>query len=329
MYSRPEQLIEQYPVVVKSFSKGRDCYLCDTGLKTVALHEYFGSKERAVFLAEMLKHLKDNGLLTECIIESNSGEVLVTDEEERKFILTENYHGAECDTGKEEDMLTAVRVLAKLHLISKAFPGEIPEMIRRNQNSLMELYERHNKELRQVKNFVRSRKKKNAFEELFMRQYEAFRKKAEEVTEALKDIQLTEEAYGFCHGDYNQHSIIFSRQGVAIVGLERFTYDLQVRDLANFVRKMMEKHNWNVKLGMELIEAYVKIRPIGEEEGSFLYFFLAYPEKFWKLANHYNKGHKAWLCERNVEKLYKVISQEAEREHFLAELKKNLPSFQL
>lgn len=317
MYTRPEQLLEQYPLTVKAVSKGRECYLCDTSLGILALHEYHGSKERAAFLAEMLRYLKESQLLVECIIESKEGEVLVTDEEERRFLLTENYHGAECDTKKEEDMLAAVRVLAGLHKAAREFPGEIPEMIRRSPNSLLTLYEKHNRELRQVRNYIRGKKKKNAFEELFAREYENFRKKAETVTEGLHGMELSGEVYGFCHGDYSHHSVVFARQGVAIVGLERFTYDLQIRDLANFVRKMMEKNNWNAELGMKLIETYAEICPFKEKEGRCLYFFLAYPEKFWKLANHYANSHKSWLSERNVEKLERVILQEKERELFL------------
>ena len=194
----------------------------------------------------------------------------------------------------------------------------MPELIRRNQNTLLNLCEKHNRELKQTKNYMRSKKKKNAFEMLFLKEYEPFYEKAVKVTEALKNVECGEELYGFCHGDYNQHSIIFAKQGIAVVGLERFTYDLQIRDLANFVRKMMEKNNWNVELGMALIQAYNEIHAVQEQEGQYLYFFLAYPEKFWKLANHYNNAHKSWLSERNVEKLEKVILQEEKREQFLS-----------
>ncbi len=317
MYTRPEELLEQYPLTVKTFSKGRECYLCDTNLGRMALHEYRGSKERAIFLAQMLNHLKEKEILVEGMIESNEGEVLVVDEEERKFILTEAYSGAECDTKKKEDMVAAVLTLARFHNAAKSFSEEIPEMIRRNQNSLLALYEKHNRELRQIKNYIRGKKKKNAFEELFMQQSESFQKKAAAVTEALSQIELKEDLYGFCHGDYNQHSIIFAKQGIAIVGLEHFSYDLQIRDLANFVRKMMEKNSWNIELGMSLITAYAKVHPMEKEEEQYLYFFLAYPEKFWKLANHYNSAAKSWISERNVEKLEKVILQEKEREAFL------------
>lgn len=318
MYNRPEQLLEKYPLSVKSFSKGRECYLFDTSLGTLALREYRGSKERAAFLAEMLRHLKENGLLVEEIILATDGEVLITDEEERKFLLCENYHGAECDTKNKEDMLAAVKKLASLHNISQTFEGEVPEVIRRNQNSLSDIYEKHNREMKQVKNYIRTKKKKNSFEMLFAGQCDTFIQKAIAVTDALRDVECREESYGFCHGDYNQHSIIFAKQGIAIVGLERFAYDLQIRDLANFVRKMMEKNNWDAELGMALIEAYNEIHTLKEQEKQYLSFFLSYPEKFWKLANHYNNAHKSWLSERNVEKLEKVILQEEKREQFLS-----------
>lgn len=321
MYMRPEQLLEKYPLDVKNISKGRESYLCDTSMGIVALHEYQGSAERAAFLAGMLAHLKQEGLLVEGIIASAEGEWLVADEEERRFLLSEYFSGAECDVKKEEDMYQAVKILARLHRSAKEYPEEMPELIRRNLSTLAEVFEKHNRELRQIKNYIRGRKKKNAFEELFMRQYDNFYKKAEDVTAALAGKKLSKESYGFCHGDFNQHSIVFAKQGIAVVGLERFTYDLQVRDLANFVRKMMEKNEWNAELGIRLIDIYEKGYGLNCQEKECLYLFLAYPEKFWKIANHYNHANKSWLCERDVEKLEKLILQEEKRNKFLQELR--------
>lgn len=42
MYIRPEQIAEQYEMEVKSISKGRDCFLCETDLGMRALKEYRG-----------------------------------------------------------------------------------------------------------------------------------------------------------------------------------------------------------------------------------------------------------------------------------------------
>ena len=52
LYNRPEQILEQYELEVKSISRGRDSYQCDTEQGPKILREYRGSKERAGFLAE-------------------------------------------------------------------------------------------------------------------------------------------------------------------------------------------------------------------------------------------------------------------------------------
>lgn len=317
MYSRPEQLLEQYDLKVKSISKGRECYLCDTSLGLKALSEYHGSKERAGFLAEMLDYFKEKQLLVPGITRTKEAEVLVVDEDESKYILSDAFLGAECDTKSRDDMIAAVKQLAGLHNVSKKFPGILPEFVRPEYHSLLLVYEKHNRELRQVRNYIRSRKKKNAFEELFMKQYEQFQKKALEVTDALRKLEPEENLYGFCHGDFNQHNVIFSKQGIAIVGMQRFTYDIQVGDLANFIRKMMEKNSWNTGLGMDIIRAYDSVHKMTGQELRYLYFYLAYPGKFYKIANHYNNSHKAWLSGRDIEKLEKVLVQEEAREQFL------------
>lgn len=77
------------------------------------------------------------------------------------------------------------------------------------------------------------------------------------------------------------------------------------------------KNNWNAGLGMDLIRGYDRVRKLSPEELKYLYVYLAYPEKFWKIANRYYNSHKAWLSGRNIEKLEKVVAQEDAREQFL------------
>lgn len=320
MYIRPEQIAEQYEMEVKSISKGRDCFLCETDLGMRALKEYRGSEERAQFLAGMLDFLKEQNIMAEQIFFTKEGEIFARDEEEQNYLLLSAFRGAECDTKSREDMVYAVRSLAGLHNASEQYPNEVPEFVKMNPNALLLLYEKHNRELRQVRNYIRGRKQKNEFEEMFMRQFAGFFEKAQAVTEQLQNMEIREELTGFCHGDYNQHNVIFSREGVAIVNFLNFSYQIRVSDLSNFVRKMMEKNNWNTSLGMELIGAYDSVRKLKPQEFSYLYFYLAYPEKFWKIANHYSQSHKAWLSGRNTEKLSKVVAQEGAREHFLQTL---------
>ena len=97
-------------------------------------------------------------------------------------------------------------------------------------------------------------------------------------------------------------------------------YYPQVTDLSNFMRKMLEKNDWNEELGFSLLESYEKVRPLTACEYKQLYIILLFPEKFWKIANHYYNSHKAWLSGRDIDKLDKVIAQEDLRVGFLEKL---------
>lgn len=243
------------------------------------------------------------------------------DEEEQNYLLLSVFRGAECDTKSREDMVYAVRLLAGLHNATEQYPDEVPEFVKMNPNALLLLYEKHNRELRQVRNYIRGRKQKNEFEEMFMRQFAGFFEKAQAVTEQLQNMEIREELTGFCHGDYNQHNVIFSREGVAIVNFLNFSYQIRVSDLSNFVRKMMEKNNWNTSLGMELIGAYDSVRKTKACRNFHICIFtLRIPNEILEIANHYSQSHKAWLSGRNTEKLSKVITQEGAREHFCRRL---------
>lgn len=317
MYNRPEQVLEKYELEVKGISRGRESYICDTNQGQKLLKEYRGSMERAEFLMGMLAHLKAQGMCVETVNCTKEGLPIAIAMDETKYILYDAWFGAECDTKNRDDMLAAVQKLAELHNKSQAYDKEVPEFVKLNQNTLLELYEKHNRELNKVKNYIRAKKKKNEFELLFLKQYERYMEKASAVTERLKETQADASMIGFCHGDYNQHNVIFAQTGIVIVHFESFSYQIRISDLANFLRKMMEKHNWNTGLGMDLVAEYHKVRRLSEKELSYLYLYMAYPEKFWKIANHYYNAHKAWISGRNIEKLEKFIAQEAERERFL------------
>ena len=57
------------------------------------------------------------------------------------------------------------------------------------------------------------------------------------------------ERYSICHGELNQHHILMGRDYVAVTGFGRMHLGLQVEDLYYFMRKVMEKHNWDCGLG--------------------------------------------------------------------------------
>ena len=61
-------------------------------------------------------------------------------------------------------------------------------------------------------------------------------------------------------------------------------------------------------------------RPLGDAEFENFCIRLAYPEKFWKLANYYYNTNKAWIPGKHMEKLEKFLGQQEKRVSFSREL---------
>lgn len=128
MYNREEEIIEQYEVEVKSTAKGRGALICDTDQGTILLKEFRGSKERAVFLHDILDFLAEEDFLAETIMPAKDGEILVKDElTDITYILKNWYLGRECDVKDRDDILLAVRKLAQLHNLTKIIKKKFPD----------------------------------------------------------------------------------------------------------------------------------------------------------------------------------------------------------
>ncbi|MFP3155906.1 CotS family spore coat protein [Lachnospiraceae bacterium ZAX-1] len=333
MYNRVNQILEQYPFAVKQTYKGRGALICDTDMGLKIVKEYKGSKERADFLDKTLQFVRENGQeRIDCIVKTKEGLTLAKDTDAVVYMVRDWYEGHECDTKNRDDVLKSINKLAKLHNILRHFEEEIPEFLQIKPDTLLLEYERHSRELKKVRNYICAKKKKTDFEIEFAKNYHTFYEQAEGVAtlqkKALNQMQNNQNGgrhlYGICHGDFNQHNILFSKGGIAILNFEKALYDVLVSDLSNFIRKILEKHNWNLGLGMDMLNTYSNVRPLEEEEIRQLYIRLAYPEKFWKISNHYYNSSKAWVCGRNLEKLSKVVQQNESRGQFLNFMSHNI-----
>ncbi len=320
MYNRTEIIFEAYPYEFTDVVKGRGAYFChcQDGSKKI-LKEFSGSASKAELLDRFLKYLKERGCAAEQIVYTKEGQAMCVDVDGTHYYMRTWADGRECDTRNREDILCAVRKLAQFHIDTADFHDELPQMMRRTPDFLEQEYGRHTRELHKVRNYIKAKKKRNAFETNFLNEYDYYLDQADKASERLKEIsqEPSEQYFGICHGDYSQHNLLFTAQGPVIINYERFCRDAYISDFAHFFRKIMEKHNWNTGLGMDLIHAYDKVRRLGPWELQQLSVRMSYPEKFWKVANHYFNSKKSWANSRDGEKLEKICAQERERAEFL------------
>jgi hypothetical protein len=218
-------------------------------------------------------------------------------------------------------------------------------------------FDKRNRELKRVRGYIRDKRQKNEFEVAYLNYYETFCEQGRAASSRLENSGyhgLLQEAVSqcrVCHGNYTYHNIIMVKNraesmqkvyvppgwiskpslsaaelsmlghvDIATTNFEKTYIGLQIADLYQFVRKVMEKNDWDILYGSNMIDAYDRVKPISKEEFNILYILLLYPEKFWKITNYYYNGKKSWVSGRNIQKLNSIGGQNVKKEMFLKKL---------
>lgn len=330
MNDRAVELLEQYEIEVLRTRKGRGAIVCDTDRGCLILKEYAGSQDRIELQDRILKQIAAAGWVdVESIIPDKEGALFVKDGEGTGYVLKTWREGRECNIHEKEECREAVRILARLHG-DMALPGDTPDLPM--AFSPEREYDKHNKELKRVRKYLMQKGQKTWFEISLLKCFDLFLDQAFFVTEQWKAYCGSRAASSkcadlvfFCHGDYQYHNILRDGGRWFLVNFEKCLRDDPIRDLYLLLRKLLEKGNWSVALGAELLEAYGKERPLTPESQVDLYYRLAYPEKFWKIVNFYYNSRKSWIPGKNQEKLERLIAQEGEKQRFLTEVFPGMP----
>lgn len=354
MNDRALKVLEQYELDIISTRRGRGSYILETSSGLRILSDYNGSEYKALFQNCVLNQIQKSGYTNvDLILPNQEGNLISRDWEGNKYVVKQWYIGRECDTTSENEILGAVSNLARLHrsmhleknmmksmdlILPTAASEESEEGAVEDKNpeiQKMELYEKfrrnftaqipekelqaQNMELKKIRSFIRKKHTKGEFERLFLQCYEQYFEQAQEAAEKLKGAadSVGRESGMVCHGDYNHHHILMCGYDIATTNFECCRFDFQVNDLYRFMRKILEKNDWNPRIGMRMLEHYNLVRPLPFYERKLLYVRMLYPEKFRKLANYYYGSSKSWISRRYLDKLEKLNNQEAKKEAFV------------
>ncbi len=325
MNDRVVGLLDQYEIEVLRTRKGRGAILCDSNLGTLIFKEYQGPKDKLETQELLLKNINETGNVTvEQLLRTKEGALWVQGQDGVSYILKTYFEGKECNILDLQECLAGVKTLALLH--KEMNLGALDSFTNYPVFSLGKEYEKHNKELKRVRKFLREKSQKNPFEIYLTGEYDYFLQQAFEVTKELEAFLLPDEenymrkAGSFCHGDYQYHNIIQVSGEQTVINFEKFIMDDQIRDLYLYMRKLLEKSNWSKELGKRILNAYNEVTEIPARSFVSLYYRLAYPEKFWKIVNFYYNSHKSWIPGKNMEKIQKVVEQEQAKQDFLTTL---------
>ncbi len=317
MYDYGISILEQYALTAKSSSRIRGALLCHTEKGPVIIREFRGSEKKLIKQQELLNAVEQKGYRVDSYLLNEEGGLVSRDRDNIPYTVQRWYEGRECDTRSREDILKGVRTLANIHKEMK-----LPVVEYYKEPDLRDEYRRHNQEMKKIRKFIRRKSPSCSFEKEFLFSVEGFLEKGQEALEMLSGSgyeKLRARAWEkgtICHGEYNQHNVLILGRETAVVNFSHWGFDIQMADLYRFMRKILEKYNWDSELAEEMLECYGKEQPISPEEWRYLQIRFTYPDKYWKIANYYYSHNKAWISEKNTEKLKDIIRQKERWDRF-------------
>lgn len=357
MEDRSQEAIKKYQLKVYNIFRARGAFLLETdcGLKLFKCFE--GTVNRALFEHKVKEQLLLHGYAhTDIFVKTAEDEIISEDSAGCQYIMKNWFWGEECNLKELSQIEAASANLARLHNILKDVDFTKEQQEHNIAPDLMDTFDKRNRELKRVKAYIREKRQKNEFELSYLNYYDTFYEQGLMAAKLLSDStyqSLMEEAVKerrVCHGNYTYHNIIMLRSKaealtkayvppgwvnrqplsvtelnrtesyIATTNFEKAYIGLQIFDLYQFIRKVMEKNDWDILYGSNIIESYDQIRAISREELKVLYLLLLYPEKFWKVTNFYYNGKKSWVSGRNTQKLNMIGEQNEKKEMFLRSL---------
>ena len=88
-------------------------------------------------------------------------------------------------------------------------------------------------------------------------------------------------------------NVLFEDGKTIVINMKKFGYGLQLYDFYGYLRKIMEKNEWDEELAWEVMDTYSLQVNLTKEKIRVLWSFFVYPEKFWKIINYYFNSNKA------------------------------------
>ena len=200
MNDRAVALLEQYEIEVLRTRKGRGAILCDTQQGCLIFKEYTGREEQLRLQEQVLKHLEERGTVpAERLLATKEGALSVTDRDGVRYILKTWWEGRECNIRDREECMEAMRLLARLHG-DLEFTPVFPETEETSAPVIERYlpsrdYEKHNRELKRARRFLKQRSQKTWFEIRLSAVIDPFLEEARQLCEEWKENDMRTELF--------------------------------------------------------------------------------------------------------------------------------------
>jgi CotS family spore coat protein len=282
----------------KDTDKQRAVYKVDKEGHSFCLKKVYFNENELLFVYSSIEWLFRNGIHVPRILPNNSKGRFVN-YNDMLFILTPWIEGDKCDYDNKIHLKNVCETLAILHNRSSNF---VPIKNSSNRIGYKDLYVETNKHFDNI--LVTSNlalKYKDRFSKIYLENFDYALNLATRSCKILATLNLDNLNISLCHNDYvNKNIIIDKKAEVWLIDFDKCRMDFSMHDFAYFLRRLMkrEETNWDFNIAIECFNYYNNYRKIDLDDFKFLYGYLIFPQRYWKISRDYYKN--IYKCNKNA-----------------------------
>ncbi len=289
----PNDLLNQYDLIVKRSQYSRSNFLLDTNKGKYILRKVNIQTEQILFMYDAINHLRKNGFMEVEVIYLTKKNLPYATSKGQIYIMQSYTTSNDVEFKDTTDIKGIIRLLANFHTCGLNFDAtERSEKIIHIKDVYV-YFQKRIRDTNTLKKKVLPLSKKTEFEHLFLKDYTTYLTLQHLALECIDKesidnlIKYAQTNKSLAHNDYNYHSVTKIGDNIYLSNLEKCSYNMQILDLCSILMKVMQKNNWDTDLLVTLIKEYEDIRTLSPEEKSILKAMMIFPEKFASICNKY------------------------------------------
>lgn len=323
-------LLEPFGLRGRRITRAYGAFICDTNQGTV-LVKTAEQPEEILWAAHGAKeHLCAQGFMgTDRYLLSREGLPWAMAGGER-YTVRSWLRAEEADLMQEDCVVQMAAVLGRMHRLAIHYePPQGGKLLNRYHEWPQKMY----KSCRKLKSYGKILRKNGRYTEfdlMVLACLPVYVEEAEEAEEFFLSqsyVKLAEEAErqkAFGHGGYTDHTVLLGKGRTMITDFETIAYMISVNDLVMLMEKVMRKNQWEVRLGMTMLDAYHRWHPMSKEEWQFVYAGLLYPNRLCEICAKAYHTKRSWIPAAYKQKLEELLDQQENRKEFLRQLREIL-----
>src|SRR5660398_26574 len=237
---REFEIERQYGIKIESIRPNKGVYFLKTDDGAKCLKKINYGTQKLLFVYGAKEHLANNGFdkVDRYFLNTEGNPYALVNED--IYTLSTWIDGRECDFHNEDDLTSASKQLAYMHIASKGYEPPENSKLKTDLGRWPHLMEKRIKSFDKMKDMIRKKKNlKTDFDINYIKSVDAQKELGKRAMAILDDslyfdiCRQTEEEKGFCHHDYTHHNIIIDKNNdVNIIDFDYCKREVKAFDLS-------------------------------------------------------------------------------------------------